>query len=168
MVTLLTIAKNCHNDIRARFETITTAKEAFDKLKLAYEIKITTKYYALLSSLLMIYDDTTQTIQEHILEYESACNMWISIMLRIDRGATQDDRFEHGLRFISRSNKAKGEYLLILISLFYVNIVENIYTKEYKYDNFVYKLKDYVTVQKTLGKKNAGLGDRSAENPIIL
>jgi hypothetical protein len=59
-IALLTIRKNCSNDVRARIETIATAKEAFDELKSAYETKTTTEYHALLSSLSMIYDDRKQ------------------------------------------------------------------------------------------------------------
>jgi hypothetical protein len=116
----------------------------------------------------MIYDDRKQTIQEHILEYERAWNMFASVVSRIDLGATQDDGFGQGLRFISRSNKAKAEYLLMSIPPFYANTVENIRPKEYKYDDVVHKLKDYVAARQKLGKKKAGLGDRSAENPIVL
>jgi hypothetical protein len=130
--------------MRARIETITTAKEAFDKLKSAYETRTTTEYHALLSSLSMRYDDRKQTIQEDILEYERAWNMFASVMLRIDLGSTQDDGFGQGLRFISRSNKAKAEYLVMSIPPFYANIVENICVKESKYDDVVHKLKDYV------------------------
>jgi hypothetical protein len=167
-VTLWTIRKNCSNDVRARIETIATAKEACNELKSAYKTKMTTEYHALLSSLSMIYDDRKQTIQEHILEYERAWNMFASVISRIDLGATQDDRFGQGLRFFSRSNKAKAEYLLMSIPPFYANIVENIRAKENKYDNVVHKLKDYVAAQQKSRKKIAGLGDRSAENPIVL
>jgi hypothetical protein len=167
-IALLTIRKNCSNDVRARIETIATAKEAFDELKSAYETKTTTEYYALLSSLSMIYDDRKQTIQEHILEYERAWNMCASVMSRIDLGATQDDGFGQGLRLISRSNKAKAEYLLMSLPPFYANTVENIRAKEYKYDDVVHKLKDYVAARQKSGKKKAGLGDGSAENPIVL
>jgi transposase InsO family protein len=167
-IALLTIRKNCSNDARARIETIATAKEAFDELKSAYETKTTTEYHALLSSLSMIYDDRKQTIQEHILEYETAWNMFASVMSRINLGATQDDGFGQGLRLISRSNKAKAEYLLMSLPPFYANTVENIRAKEYKYDDVVHKLKDYVAARQKSGKKKAGLGDGSAENPIVL
>jgi hypothetical protein len=145
--------------VRARIETIATAKEAFDELKSAYETKTTTEYHALLSSLSMIYDDRKQTIQEHILEYERAWNMFASGMSRIDLGATQDDGFGQGLRLISRSNKAKAEYLLMSLPPFYANTVENIRAKEYKYDDVVHKVKDYVAARQKSGKKKAGLGD---------
>jgi hypothetical protein len=140
-IALLTIRKNCSNDVRARIETIATAKEAFDELKSAYVTKMTTEYHALLS---MIYDDRKQTIQEYILEYERAWNMFASVISRIDLGATQDNGFGQGLRFISRSNKAKAEYLLMSLPPFYANTVEYIHAKEYKYDDVVHKIKDYV------------------------
>jgi hypothetical protein len=51
---------------------------------------------------------------------------------------------------------------------FYANTVENIHAKEYKYDDVVHKLKDYVAARQKSGKKKVGLGDGSAENPIVL
>jgi hypothetical protein len=49
---------------------IVTAKEFFDELKSAYNIKITAEYCALLISSSKIYDDSKQTNQDYILEYE--------------------------------------------------------------------------------------------------
>jgi hypothetical protein len=69
----------------------------------------------------MIYDNRKHTIPEHILEYERAWNVFGSVMSRIDLGAIQDDGFGQGLRFISKRNKAKAEYLLMSIPPFYAN-----------------------------------------------
>jgi hypothetical protein len=126
-----------------KIEIIITAKEAFDELKLAYKTKTTIKYYALLSSLSIIYNDIKPTIQEYILEYEKALNIYASDISRIDLRATQDHGFRQGLRHISIGNKAKVKYLLISLPPFYTNTLENIHTKEYKYDDIVHKLKDY-------------------------
>jgi hypothetical protein len=60
---------------------------------------------------------------------------------------------------IQLSNKAKAKYLLMSLPPFYANTVENMYAKEYKYDDRVHKLRDYVTAQQKSGKKKARLGD---------
>jgi hypothetical protein len=89
-------------------------------------------------------------------------------MSKIDLEATQNNGFGQGLRLISRSDMAKAQYLLISPTPFYANTVENICVKKYKYDNVVHKLKDYITALQKSGKKKAGLGDGSSENPITL
>jgi hypothetical protein len=94
--------------------------------------------------------------------------MFASIMSRIDLGATQYDRFGKGLRLIGRSNKAKAEYLRMSLPPFYANTAENIYAKQYKYNDVVYKLKDYFAAAQKLGKTKAGFSDGSGKNPIVL
>lgn len=64
---LLTILKNCEDNVRSRIGTFELAKEAFEELKKAYEGKMATKFYSLLDSITNIpYDDWKNTIDEHI------------------------------------------------------------------------------------------------------
>jgi hypothetical protein len=49
---------------------------------------------------------------------------------------------------------------------FYANTAENIRAKEYKYDDVVHKLKDYVAARQKLGEKKPGLGDGQLRTPL--
>ena len=51
---LLTIQKNCEDNILAKVGNETSAEGAYDKLKKAYEGKMIIKFYAFLDSLLMM------------------------------------------------------------------------------------------------------------------
>jgi hypothetical protein len=58
VVALLTMQKNREDNVRARTENLTIAKDAYDEPKKAYEGKPATESYALLNSLTSIsYDD---------------------------------------------------------------------------------------------------------------
>lgn len=66
-IALLTIRKNCENDVRARVGNISTAQAAYRELQKAYEGHTTTEFYALLDSISTIhFDDRKTAIEEHI------------------------------------------------------------------------------------------------------
>jgi hypothetical protein len=50
-VALLTMRKNCEDDVKARIGNLASAKDAYGELKKAYEGKTATEFYALLDSL---------------------------------------------------------------------------------------------------------------------
>jgi hypothetical protein len=56
-VALLTMRKNCEDEVRARIGNLTLAKEEYNELKKACEGKTATEFYALLDSLTLVYDD---------------------------------------------------------------------------------------------------------------
>jgi len=98
-LTLLTILKNCEDNVRSRIGTFELAKEAYDELKKAYEGKTATEFYALLDSLTnILFDDRKTTIDEHITHYEATWNRFVGIISRADLTAAQDDGFWDGLQ----------------------------------------------------------------------
>jgi hypothetical protein len=58
-VTLLTIGKNCEDEIRAQIGNLTNTKEAYDEFKRAYEGRTVIEFYTLLDSLTtsLTFDD---------------------------------------------------------------------------------------------------------------
>jgi hypothetical protein len=58
-IALLTIRKNCEDEVRARIGNLTNTKEAYDELKRAYEGRTATEFCALLDSLTtsLTFDD---------------------------------------------------------------------------------------------------------------
>jgi len=77
-LTLLTILKNCEDNVRSRIGTFELAKKAFDELKKAYEGKT---FYALLDSRTNIsFDDRKTTIDEHITHYEATWNRFVGVI----------------------------------------------------------------------------------------
>jgi hypothetical protein len=63
--------QNFYKEIRVKIETTPTAKGAFNEQKAAYTIKVTIENYTLLLTLLMIYHNRKQAIQEYIVEYKN-------------------------------------------------------------------------------------------------
>lgn len=58
VVALLTIRKNCKDNVRAGIDSIGSAKDAYNELKKAYEGKTSTEVYSLLNSISTIqFDD---------------------------------------------------------------------------------------------------------------
>jgi len=69
---LLTILKNCEDNIRSRIGIYELAKDAYDELKKTYKSKIAIEFYALLDSLTNIaFNDRKGTIEQHITHYKA-------------------------------------------------------------------------------------------------
>jgi hypothetical protein len=131
-VALLTLRKNCEDDVRARIGNLTIAKDAYDELKKAYEGKSDTEFHTLLNSLTSIsYDDRKNSIEEHIAYYERTWNSFVGVISRADLVARNDDGFGEGLQKFAKSDKAKAEFLLKPLPAFYANTVENIRAKDH-------------------------------------
>ena len=94
-IALLTIRRNCEDDVRVRIGSLTNAKDAYNELKKAYEGKIATEFYILLDSLPTTYDDWKNIIEEHIASYERIWNTFVGIITRAD--LTNNDGFRRGL-----------------------------------------------------------------------
>jgi len=142
-VALLTIRKNCKDEIRARIGNLDTAQAAYDELKKAYQGRIVTEFYALLNSLTsVVYDDQKTTIDDHIALYERIWNTFVGVITRADLG--NDDGFGTGLKALSKSDRAKAEFLLRSLPPCYSNTVENIRLKEYGYEDVARKLREYI------------------------
>jgi hypothetical protein len=124
--------KNCEDKVRARIGNLTLAKEAYNELKKAYQGKPTTEFYVLLDSLTLVYDDRKSTIEEHITAYKQIWNIFVGVMSRADLNS--DDEFERDFKELSKSDKAKAEFLLKPLPSFYANTVENIREKDHEYD----------------------------------
>ena len=151
---LLTIQKNCEDDILAKIGNETSAKGAYDKLKKAYEGKTVPGLYTLLDSLLLKFDDENDTIEIHITKYERVWHTFARVILRAD--LQKDTGFGKGLKEFANCNQAKAEFLLRSLPTFYSDTVENIRTKEYRYDDVVRKLKEYIPKRQN-GWKNGGV-----------
>lgn len=166
-VALLTIRKNCEDDVQARIGSIGSAKEAYEELKKAYEGKTSTEFYSLLNSISKIqFDDQTQTIEEYIAAFERTWNAFVGVIGRADLTATRDDGFGEGLQKFAKSDRAKSEFLLISLLSYYSNTVENIQAKDHGYDDAARMLKEYIP-QKLEGRRpKADKG--SKENPVVL
>jgi hypothetical protein len=167
-VALLTMRKNCEDDVKARIGNLTSAKDAYAELKKAYEGKTATEFYALLDSLTSIsFDDRKSSIEEHVTNYERAWNRFVGVVSRAD--LTTDDGFGKGLREFASSDKAKAEFLLKSLPTVYANTIENVRAKDYGYDDVARKLKEYIPMRQK-SKKGSMKNDTegSAENPIIL
>jgi hypothetical protein len=160
-VALLTMRKNCEDEVRERIGNLTLAEEAYNELKKAYEGKTATEFHALLDSLTLVYDDRKSTIEEHITAYERIWNMFVGVMSRADLNS--GDGFGRGLKEFSKSDKAKAESLLKSLPSFYANTVENIRAKDHEYDDVARKLKEYI-LQRQKWRKKEG----TQENPIVL
>jgi len=112
-LTLLTILKNCEDNVRSRIGTCELAKDAYDELKKAYEGKTAMEFYALLDSLTNIpFDDRKNTIDEHITHYEATRNRFVGVISRADLTAAGDDGFGAGLQKFAKSDRTKSEFLL--------------------------------------------------------
>ena len=110
-VALLTIEKNCEEDIQARIGNCLTAAAAYKELKKAYEGRTTTEFYALLESLTSIpYNDRKTSINEHITSYERIWNSFVGVISRAD--LSKDNGFGKGLLEFSKSDTVKAEFLL--------------------------------------------------------
>jgi len=163
-VALLTIEKNCTEDIQARIGNCETAASAYQELKKAFEGKTTTEFGALLDSFVSIqFDDRKSSVTEHIAHYERIWNTFAGIISRVE--LDKDDGFGKGLKNFAGSDKAKTEFLLRSFPAFYANTIENIKSKEPTYDDAVRKLKEYVPArQKGSKRKEAG----TQEDPVVL
>jgi len=72
---LLTILKNCEDNVRSRIGTFELAKEVFEELQKAYEGKTATEFYSLLDSITNIpYGNRKSTIEEHTSHFEATWN----------------------------------------------------------------------------------------------
>jgi len=163
-VALLTIEKNCTEDIQARIGNCETAASAYQELKKAFEGKTTTEFGALLDSFVSIqFDDRKTSVTEHIAHYERIWNTFAGIISRVELDT--DDGFGKGLKNFAGRDKAKTEFLLRSFPAFYANTIENIKSKEPTYDDAVRKLKEYVPARQKGGKrKEAG----TQEDPVVL
>ena len=88
-IALLTIRRNCEDDVRARIGSLTNAKDAYNELRKGFEGKTATEFYTLLDSLTTMYDDRKNIIEEHIASYEHIWNTFVGITTRAD--LTNDD-----------------------------------------------------------------------------
>jgi hypothetical protein len=134
-IALLTIRKNCEDEVRARIGNLTNAKEAYDELKRAYEGRTATEFYALLDSLTtsLTFDDRKIAVNELVTNYGRTWNTFVGIISQAD--LTNDDGFGKGLKEFSKSDKAKAEFLLKPFPPYYSNTIENIRSKDnYGYD----------------------------------
>jgi len=163
---LLTILKNCEENVRSRIGTFELAKAAFEELKKAYEGKTATEFYSLLDSITSIpYDDRKNTIEEHISHFEATWNRFVGVISRADLTAAQDDGFGEGLQKFAKSDRAKSEFLLKSLPAYYSNTVENIRAKDHGYDDVARKLREYVPArQKGSRRKENG----SQDDPVVL
>jgi len=143
VVALLTIKKNCDEEVRARIRSFREAKEAYEELKKAYKGKSVTELGMLMKSVTrMHFDDRKTTIQDHIAEYGRAWNSFVMITARLD--LTNDKGFGTGLQNIAKNELAKVEFLLDFLSSCYLNTVENIKSKDISYDDVIRKLIQYI------------------------
>ena len=164
VVALLTIKKNCDEEVRARIGGFREAKEAYEELKKAYEGKSVTELGALMKSVTrMHFDDRKTTIQDHIAEYGRAWNSFVAITARLD--LTNDKGFGTGLQHIAKGELAKVEFLLDSLPPFYSNTVENIKSKDISYDDVIRKLIQYIP-QRQKGRRTDGGG--SKDDPVVL
>lgn len=100
VVALLTIKKNCDEEVRARIGGFREAKAAYEELKKAYEGKSVTELGALMKSVTrMHFDDRKTSIQDHIAEYGRAWNSFVAITARLD--LTNDKGFGTALQYIA-------------------------------------------------------------------
>jgi hypothetical protein len=68
---ILTIRKNCSEDVKSRFGVLESASDIWEELKRAFERKTVTEYYSLLASINNYpSDDRTTTLNTYITEYE--------------------------------------------------------------------------------------------------
>ena len=159
MVALLTIKKNCDEEVRARIGGFREAKEAYEELKKAYEGKSVTELGALMKSVTRMYfDDRKTSIQDHITEYRRAWNSFVAITARLD--LTNDGT---GLQHIAKDELAKVEFLLDSLPPFYSNTVENIKSKDINYDDVIRKLIQYIP-QRQKGRPTDG----GKDDPVVL
>jgi len=134
---LLTILKNCAENVRSRIGTFELAKVAFEELKKAYEGKTAAEFYSLLDNITSIpYDEQKNTIEEHISHFEATWNRFA----RADLTAAKDNGFGEGLQKFAKSDRAKSEFLLKSLPAYYSNTVENIRVKDHGYDDVARKL----------------------------
>ena len=166
-LTLLTILKNCENNVRSRIGTCELAKDAYDELKKAYEGKTATEFYALLDSLTNIpFDDRKNTINEHITHYEATWNRFVGVISRADLTAAEDDGFGAGLQKFAKSDRAKSEFLLKSLPAYYSNTVENIRAKDHGYGDVARKLREYVPARQRRSRKKEA--DSTKDDPLVL
>jgi len=110
-VALLTIEKNCTEDLQARIGNCDTAADAYQELKKAFEGKTTTEFGALLDSFVSVqFDDRKTSVAEYIAYYERIWNTFAKIISRVE--LDKDDGFGKGLKNFAGSDKAKTEFLL--------------------------------------------------------
>jgi len=160
-VALLTIERNCEEDIQARNGNCSTASEvvwlaqaalsvepseAYQELQKAYKGKTTTEYGALVDSFVsMSYDNRKGSIDEYIASYKQIWNTFAGIISRVN--LTDDDGFGEGLKNFAKSDSAKTEILLRSFLPFYPNTIENIKSKEPTDDDTIRKLCEYIPMR---------------------
>jgi len=164
-VALLTIEKNCTEDIQARIGNCETAASAYQELQKAFEGKTTTKFGALVDSFASIQsDDRNTSITGHIASYERTCNTFAGTISRVD--LANNDGFGIGLKYFSGSDRAKTEFLLRSFPAFYANTIENIKSKEPSYDDAIRKLREYVPARQKGGRRKEATGTQ--DDPMVL
>ena len=164
-LTLLTILKNCEDNVRSRVGTCELAKEAFDELKKAYEGKTATEFYALLDSITNIpFNDRKTTTEEHITHCEATWDRFVGVISRADLTAAKDDGFGDGLQRFAKSDRAKSEFLLKSLPAYYSNTVENIRAKDHDYDDVARKLREYVPARQKGSRRKENDGTKKEDN----
>jgi len=164
---LLTILKNCEDNVRSRIGTYEWAKDAYDELKKAYESKTATEFYALLDSLTnIVFDDQKVTIEEYITHYEATWNRFVGVISRADLITAEDDGFGAGLQKFAKSDRTKAEFLLKSLPAYYSNAVENIWAKDHSYDDVARKLREYVPARQKGSRRKET--DKSKDDPLVL
>lgn len=134
-----TIAQNCNQHVQTRIDRAGTAKKAYNKLKTTFEGKIVTEFCILLASISNHhFKDRKTPIEEHIISYEKSWNAFSLVIRKADLAS--NNRFGEALVPLLKSNKAKTEFFLRSLSLYYINTGKNIQSKDHSYDNTIRKL----------------------------
>jgi len=163
---ILTMKRNCESEAVDVIGLARTANKAYLELQAKYEGKTISTLGALLINVIKTsYDDRTQTIEEHISNFDKK---W-SFMRSTLGGGIPDYLREFGkiLVDLSKNDQAKGTFLLATLPAYYNSLVENIQLKSgLTYGDITTHLKTYVPGRQKGRRKTTE--DGTKENPVVL
>jgi len=157
---------NCESKAVDIIRLASMANKAYLELQAKYEGKTISTLGALLINVIKTsYDDRTQTIEEHISDFDKK---WSFIRSTLG-GGIPDDLKDFGkiLVDVSKNDQAKGTLLLATLPAHYNSLVENIQLKSgLTYGDITTHLKTYVPGRQKGRRKTAD--DGTKENPVVL
>jgi len=158
--------RNCESKAVDVIGLARTANKAYLELQAKYEGKTISTLGALLINVIKTsYNDRTQTIKEHISDFDKK---W-SFMRSTLGGGILDDlkEFSKILVDLSKNDQVKGIFLLATLPAYYNSLVENIQLKSgLTYGDITTHLKTYVPGRQKGRRKNTE--DGTKENPVVL
>lgn len=161
--------RNCEPEAIRIIGLARSTHDAYNSLKARFEGKTITDLGIILGGITRCtYDDRKQTIDEHIDEYEKRWNfMDATLTAEIGEEDEKLKYFAESLTKIAANDRAKAEFLLLMLPPFYSGLVENLPTKSsYTYGDILRQIKMYALMRQKVAK-GRGQEEGTSEAPVV-